>query len=82
MRTTLTLDDDVAALLERLRERRNATLKAVVNEALRLGLSQIADSKRPGGRYVQRTVSVGGCRLTNVDDVAEVLAIIEEEDHR
>jgi len=38
MRTTLTLEDDVAALLLRLRERRKASLKTVVNEALREGL--------------------------------------------
>ena len=33
MRTTLTLDKDVAAALERLRKARKASLKAVVNEA-------------------------------------------------
>jgi hypothetical protein len=34
---TLTLDPDVAALLERVRDARNATLKEVVNEGLRRG---------------------------------------------
>jgi Ribbon-helix-helix protein, copG family len=38
MRTTLTLDDDVAAALERLRKSRDASLKDLVNEALRRGL--------------------------------------------
>ena len=38
MRTTLTIDDDVAAELERLRKARDAGLKDLVNEALRLGL--------------------------------------------
>ena len=33
MRTTLTLDDDVAAILERLRKSRDASLKDLVNEA-------------------------------------------------
>src|SRR5262245_10276771 len=37
MRATLTLDDDVAAILERLRKRRDASLKDLVNEALRRG---------------------------------------------
>jgi hypothetical protein len=38
MRTTLTLDDDVAALLKRVLAGRRDGLKAVVNEALRQGL--------------------------------------------
>ncbi len=41
MRTTLTLDPDVAALLERVRAARDATLKDVVNEGLRRGLKQM-----------------------------------------
>jgi ribbon-helix-helix CopG family protein len=41
MRTTLTLDDDVAAILERLRKSRDASLKDLVNEALRRGLKDM-----------------------------------------
>ncbi|MGH2345834.1 MAG: ribbon-helix-helix protein, CopG family, partial [Chloroflexota bacterium] len=33
MRTTLTIDDDVAATLERMRGSRNASLKDLINEA-------------------------------------------------
>ena len=35
MRTTLSLDDDVAALLEKVRKAKDASLKEVVNAALR-----------------------------------------------
>src|SRR6516164_6557091 len=42
MRTTLTLDDDVAAILERLRKSRDASLKDLVNEALRRGLKDMS----------------------------------------
>ena len=45
MKTTLTLDDDVAAALERVRRTRNANLKDVVNDALRRGLNDL--STRP-----------------------------------
>ena len=38
MRTTLTIDDDVAIALQRVRERDALTLKDAVNEALRRGL--------------------------------------------
>jgi hypothetical protein len=35
MRTTLTLDDDVAAAIERLRRARGANLKDIVDDAQR-----------------------------------------------
>lgn len=38
MRTTITLDDDVAAKLEAERARRGATFKEIVNATLRRGL--------------------------------------------
>ena len=39
MRTTLTLDDDVAALLEMTRQLNGLSFKQIVNEALRAGLN-------------------------------------------
>lgn len=48
MRTTLTLDPDVAERLRREMRRTHAGMKAVVNETLRLGLG-IA-GKRPASR--------------------------------
>ena len=42
MKTTLTFDDDVAAALERVRRTRNASLKDVVNDALRRGLKDLS----------------------------------------
>lgn len=47
MRTTLTLDDDVAATLERLRRNRRISLKQLVNEALRHGLNDMGRRRRP-----------------------------------
>jgi hypothetical protein len=41
MRTTLTLDDDVAAAIDQLRRARDASLKDIVNDALRKGLSDL-----------------------------------------
>lgn len=48
MRTTLTLDDDVAVQVGRLRRERDASLKDVVNESLRRGLEEM--QKRPSKR--------------------------------
>jgi hypothetical protein len=79
MRTTLTLDDDVAAILERLRKARDASLKDLVNEALRSGLRDM--SQRPKVRRPFRTLSVdlGRVKIGSLDNVGEVLAVIEGE---
>jgi hypothetical protein len=82
MRTTLTLDPDVAALLQRLREERGMTHKALVNEALRLGLGQIQAPEERVRRHVTPPVSLGGCRLPSLDDVADALALGEGERFR
>lgn len=79
MRTTLTLDKDVAVALERLRRARKASLKAVVNEALRQGLGRMtAPPAAPRKPFRTRTLNLGRC-LGNIDNVAEVLAIAESE---
>jgi hypothetical protein len=80
MRTTLTLDEDVAVLLERIRQARRATLKQVVNEALRQGLKQMAAPARRGAPYRTRTVSLGRCLVGDLDNVSETLALVEGED--
>jgi len=78
MRTTLTLDDDVAVQLERLRRARNANLKDVVNDALRRGLRDMSAPSK--GRQPFRThASPMGKPLVNLDNVAETLAQLEGE---
>jgi hypothetical protein len=83
MRTTLTLDDDVAALLRRVMASQKASLKAVINEALREGLRRIGERQRRSGRpHRTPAVSLGRCLVGNVDAVAEVLAVAEGDAHR
>jgi hypothetical protein len=79
VRTTLTLDDDVARLLERARKRRGTSLKQIVNEVLREGLARLEKPRHPRKRYATKAVSLGRCLLDNVDDVAEALAAAEGE---
>jgi len=83
MRTTLTIEDDVAALLASVQRTRNATLKAVVNEALRVGLHELSVNGREP-RKLFRTEPLGGGKplLPNVDNIAEVLAFAEGEAFR
>ncbi len=82
MRTTLTLDDDVAAALEQLRKTRKIGLKALVNELLRAGLSQA--SARPARRkpFRTRSVDLGRLRIGSLDNIGEALAIGEGERFR
>jgi hypothetical protein len=78
MRTTLTLDDDVAALLRRVQEARKVSLKEAVNQALRQGLQQMATPpRRPP--YRTPSVSLGRCLIGSIDDIAEALAAAEGE---
>lgn len=82
MRTTLTLDDDVAAMLERLRKTRGGSFKRLVNEALRIGLRQVAAPARRRPPARTRAVDLGRCMPGNVDNVAEVLAVAEGDTYR
>lgn len=78
MRTTLTLDDDVAARLKQLEG--FSSFKEAVNEAIRAGLEQLESppnvSEHP---YKTRAVDVGGLKIKNIDNIAEILDLIEED---
>jgi len=82
IRTTLTLEDDVAARLAEEQEKRGASFKDTVNAVLRAGLD--ATSRRPASHKPFRTkgFALGPSLVGSLDNVAEVLARIEGEDHR
>ncbi|MGH9815278.1 MAG: CopG family transcriptional regulator [Candidatus Acidiferrales bacterium] len=82
MRTTLTLDSDVAALLNRLLRARKTSFKQLVNDALRLGLQTLGSSPPKRRRTYTRTVDLGPCLVESIDDVAEILALGEGEDYK
>ncbi len=82
MRTTLTIDDDVAAQLERVRRGRNVSLKELVNDALRRGLREMSAKPKPKKRFRTRVVDVGAVFIDNIDNIAEVLAIAEGEAYK
>jgi len=79
MRTTLTLDDDVAAALERLRKTRNASFRSLVNQALREGLKQMRAAPRRTERFHTEPMDLGPLRIGSIDNIAEVLAFAEGE---
>jgi predicted transcriptional regulator len=82
MRTTLTLDDDVAAAIDALARKRRVPLKRVVNEVLRAGLASV-DRPRVA-RLQHRTVGfdLGHSLVGSLDNVEEAIARAEGETHR
>lgn len=81
-RTTLTLDPDVAAELERRRRRHGSTLKREVNELLRLGLSRAAEPQEGTRRFETKALPLGKPLLASFDDIGEAIAFAEGEEHR
>lgn len=79
MRTTLSLDDDVAALIDRIRKAKDVSLKEVVNAALREGLVRMAKEPAPRKKFRTAVHSSGRCYLPNLDNTADVLAFAEGE---
>ncbi|MGB8363465.1 MAG: CopG family transcriptional regulator [Rhizomicrobium sp.] len=75
----MTIDDDIAAALERLRKSRDVSFKDIVNQALRQGLREMAAPTKPRKRYRTPAVDLGTPLLPNIDNVAEVLAFAEGE---
>ena len=82
MRTTLTLDDDVAALLERVRKARKTGLKDTVNEALREGLRQMAAPPKRREPYRTPSTDLGPSLIGSLDNIGQVLEIAEGLRHR
>lgn len=82
MRTTLTIDDDVAAVLQRRRRSENKRLKELVNDALRRGLKEIDATPKSPRPFRTRPVSLGPCLIGDVVSISDAIAIAEGEDHR
>jgi Ribbon-helix-helix protein, copG family len=79
MRTTLTLDDDVTVALERLRRARDASLKDIVNDALRRGLKDLNTRPKRREPFQTQRVALGRLRLASIDNISESLAAAEGE---
>jgi len=79
MRTTLTLDDDVAAAIERLRRTRGVHLKDMVNEALRCGLREMSVAAKPRRPFRTQSVDLGRVLIGSIDNIGDVLATADGE---
>ena len=81
MRTTLTIDDDVAFKLRAEMRRHGATLKQTVNRLLRLGLQTPGGSTRRRFRVQARDLGRLRPGLT-LDSVSDALAQLEGPTYR
>lgn len=82
MRTTLTLEDDVASLLDRAQRDWEGSYKDLVNRALRIGLVQLQSPPTEARVHSTGSESLGGCLLGSLDDVSESLAQAEGDAFR
>lgn len=79
MRTTLTLDDDVAVQLEKLRREKNIPFREVVNDTLRRGLSERTPTKTRHS-ITFPTGNLGKLLIPSIDCYGEVLDFMEEQE--
>jgi hypothetical protein len=82
MRTTLTIEDDVAVQLERLRRKNDVSLKGLINDVLRRGLRDMSGPPKKRKPFRTETFDAGPPLLENIDNISEVLAIIEGEAYK
>ncbi|MBI2188895.1 MAG: DUF2191 domain-containing protein [Acidobacteria bacterium] len=82
MRTTLTLDDDVTARLERERRKRRVPFKTLVNDVLRAGLDALHAPRPNRERFHTQGFSLGASLVGSLDNIEEILSRGEGERHR
>ena len=81
MRTTLTLDEDVAQKTKELAMKMKKPFKVVLNEALRKGLEEV---EKPVRRVQYRTIphKMGLREGLSIDNIQELIAQAEGQDRR
>jgi hypothetical protein len=81
MRTTLTLDEDVATKARMLAKKLDRPFKQVINTALRQGLELM---EHPGEQrpYVTQPRAMGLRPGLSLDNIQELLAQVEGEEHK
>jgi hypothetical protein len=67
---------------ERLRKSRNASLKDLINDALRRGLRDMSKRTNRRERFRTRSVALGQLRVVGLDNIGEALAIAEGEAYK
>ena len=82
MRTTVTIDDDIALQLEQLRAEDGRSFKEVINDTLRAGLEARAHRDRATDETRRTRQFDLGLPAVDLSCTAEALAYAEGEDFR
>lgn len=75
----ITLEDDVAAAIDRVRRSEGKSLREVVTEVLRLGLARSERAEPDDRRFETRVAHTGRPLLPDVDNVVEAMELIAPE---
>lgn len=78
MRTTITLDADVEALIRNVMKERGISFKEALNFAVRAGLT--TQSRRGRRSFVQKSFSLGAEQNFRWDKALEAAAAMEDEE--
>ncbi len=81
MRTTLTLDEDVIDKAKAVAAKRRLSFRAVVNEALRIGLEEVEKPARCRP-YQTEPHAMGPHPGLNLDNIQELLSLVEGENFK
>jgi len=77
MRTTVTLEPDVQALIDKAMRERGISFKEALNSAVRAGLTQSTPKRRT---FVQKSYSLGSDQNFRWDKALAAAAAIEDEE--
>lgn len=77
MRTTVTLDEDVARRLQEVVSRRKVSFKAALNDTLRRGLELMLCKPKPQ-RFRTQAQDMGVFRHLNYDNIGDLLELAEK----
>ncbi len=80
MRTTLSLDDDIAKLLDKETRQSGVSFKEAVNHYLRLGLT--ASKQRTRKKFVVKPLAMGLPPRLSYDNVEELIEALEGPLHK
>jgi hypothetical protein len=82
MRTTLTLDPDVARRAKAATARSGKPFKQVINEALRAGLDALEQRPKKAKPYRMKPHKLGLREGLSYDNISELISYAEGEDWR
>lgn len=84
MRTTVTLESDVSALLKRMEKERGTKFKTLINTVLREGIAAMSHAKPRASTFKSPTCpqNLGKPLVDDLSDTGEILSIIDGDQHR